>query len=72
MVTLILHIVPAGDLVEHEATSECICGPTTDIIIGENGETQWHVTHHALDGRDRGDWVRETGVEPACPGDGAF
>lgn len=49
----ILHIIPDNDLIDHEPTNRCICGPRTDITHGDNGEQQWIITHHALDNREQ-------------------
>lgn len=42
-----VHVVPVGDIVLHEASSECLCGPTLDL------ESQHVWIHHALDGREQ-------------------
>lgn len=50
-----MHIVPVGDLIEHEWV-RCPCGPRTKSLrqTDANGETrvQWFVIHHSLDGRE--------------------
>lgn len=53
MVNTILHIIPDNDLVDHEPTRDCVCGPATDITHGDDGEQQWIITHHALDNREQ-------------------
>jgi len=42
-----LHVVPLGDLREHEFSRHCWCRPT------EDGETLGMFVHHALDQRER-------------------
>lgn len=56
------HVVPNGDLIEHDADSfgTCVCGPDVrPIIAGMVTETTtvvrhvgWVVIHHSLDGRE--------------------
>lgn len=41
------HVVPMGDLREHESSSECWCKPVQD----DDEPTVW--IHHSLDGRER-------------------
>lgn len=49
-----IHVSPVGDLVEHEMTPLCLCGPTGDIIGPEDtgGRPAMMYTHHSLDGRE--------------------
>ncbi|MFI8206887.1 hypothetical protein [Streptomyces sp. NPDC085937] len=47
-----LHVVPLGDAVEHEADDDCICGPTLKPITGDGGTIVWLMVHHSLDGRE--------------------
>lgn len=42
-----LHVVPMGDLREHECSCTCWCRPTED----EDTPGLW--VHHALDGREK-------------------
>jgi hypothetical protein len=42
-----LHVVPMGDLREHECSCTCWCRPT------EDEETPGLWFHHALDGREK-------------------
>lgn len=47
------HVVPINDLVEHDTTGgDCVCGPTTEPVVREDGTIGWVVTHHSLDGRE--------------------
>lgn len=50
-----LHIVPVGDLVEHDTNvgSECACGPTDTPIKSDEGVIRFMAVHHSLDGRER-------------------
>ncbi len=41
------HVMPVDDLVAHERSEDCVCGPTMER---ESGRTIW--VHEALDGRD--------------------
>ena len=49
------HVVPVGDLIEHPADEDCVCGPTPEPIEKEDGAVHWIVTHHSLDGREAGE-----------------
>lgn len=42
-----VHVTPRDDLVDHEESDDCICGPSTVFVIG--GVV---VTHRSLDGRE--------------------
>jgi hypothetical protein len=46
-----VHVLPVGDLIEHEADDECICGPTAMFIDGEH-LSGWVMAHASLDGRE--------------------
>jgi hypothetical protein len=41
------HAIPRNDLVEHELSDECVCGPAVTFLGG--GAV---VVHHSLDGRE--------------------
>lgn len=41
------HVVPLGDLRDHEASAQCWCHPTQD----DEADSVLYV-HHALDGRE--------------------
>lgn len=49
-----IHVMPLDDLVPHETTPLCLCGPTGDIIGPEDtgGRPAMMYTHHSLDGRE--------------------
>ena len=50
-----VHVVPCGDLIEHELDGdECVCGP--DVEYFREDGTAFLVpliTHHSLDGREQ-------------------
>ncbi len=48
-----LHVVPVGDLIEHETTDDCLCGPRSEPVVREDGSYGWVVVHHSLDGREK-------------------
>lgn len=47
-----LHIVPDEDLIHHELSHECICGPAIDLVVDSYtlGDVKI-ILHMALDGR---------------------
>lgn len=48
-----LHVVPVGDLIEHDTTEDCICGPVAKLYEElEDGGDAWILTHSSLDGRE--------------------
>jgi hypothetical protein len=53
----IAHVVPVGDLVEHD-DEECTCGPRCEPVEQPDGSICWVYTHHSLDGRE---------ASEACP-----
>jgi hypothetical protein len=46
------HVHPVGDLIEHDLTDDCPCGPAQQPVKREDGSIGWVVVHHALDGRE--------------------
>lgn len=46
-----IHVVPPGDLVEHDCERSCACGPTVTSQFLVDGSIGWSWQHHALDGR---------------------
>jgi hypothetical protein len=50
-----IHVIPLGDLIEHDTGGEedCVCGPETTPVERDDGSFGWVVTHHSLDGRER-------------------
>lgn len=47
-----LHVAPVADQVDHTATDDCVCGPTTEPVLRGDGSCGWVLTHHSLDGRE--------------------
>lgn len=45
------HVSPRRDLIAHDLSDDCVCGPTTEPVKREDGSIGWVITHHALDGR---------------------
>lgn len=50
--TATLHVLPVNDLIEHEDSDDCICGPMSTLIRRGDGSDGWIVTHNSLDGRE--------------------
>lgn len=48
-----VHVVPTGDLIEHEQTADCPCGPSPQPVKRDDGSVGWVVVHHSLDGREQ-------------------
>ena len=42
-----IHVLPVDDLIEHEHSPDCVCGPEV-VFYGP----RLIVTHHSLDGRE--------------------
>lgn len=51
-VTADYHVWPEHDLLDHEMSPTCPCGPAQQRIDGADGTPHWMWTHHALDGRE--------------------
>jgi hypothetical protein len=49
------HVVPVDDVLDHEISDNCICGPESTPVKQEDGSMGWVMTHHALDGRESGE-----------------
>ena len=47
------HVMPVNDLVTHDVDDDCICGPSTQIVIRDDGSSGWVIVHHSLDGREQ-------------------
>ena len=52
----LVHVHPLGDLLEHDLTEDCPCGPAPRLATGQGGPDGWLIVHHSLDGRE----TRET------------
>jgi hypothetical protein len=48
-----MHVVPVGDLIEHDTEGPCPCGPTDQPVPRDDGSIGWIAVHHSLDGRER-------------------
>lgn len=46
-----LHVMPVGDLIEHNPSENCPCGPSLEAVPRDDGSTGWIHVHHSLDGR---------------------
>jgi hypothetical protein len=53
MATNTLHVHPLRDLIEHELTDDCPCGPRQQPVTREDGSVGWLVVHSSLDGREK-------------------
>lgn len=42
------HVVPDGDLIEHDTDPSCICGPTLELRQGADLTYRWAYVHHRL------------------------
>lgn len=47
-----LHVLPVADLIDHDTSDDCPCGPTTEPVPRPDGSMGWLITHHSLDGRE--------------------
>ena len=70
-----VHVLPLGDLVEHDANCDCICGPDVEYIDPDTGITYPGgpvVTHHSLDGREQNEEprLRQTPIQGGAAAEG--
>jgi len=47
-----LHVHPLDDIIRHEVTEDCPCGPTLNPVHRDDGSYGWLYVHHSLDGRE--------------------
>lgn len=47
-----VHVIPLGDVIDHDHTDDCVCGPTSELQANADAPDVWLVTHHSLDGRE--------------------
>ena len=47
-----VHVMPIGDLIEHDSNEGCSCGPSVDPVKREDGSFGWVHVHHSLDNRE--------------------
>lgn len=45
-------VVPIDDLIAHEDSEECPCGPELQPVERGDGSIGWVLSHHSLDGRE--------------------
>lgn len=47
---MVAHIIPPNDLIGHERSPECVCGPTIYSVDPDTGEPYWEplLVHHSL------------------------
>jgi len=53
--TDLLHVHPVADLIEHEITDSCPCGPQARPVKRDDGSVGWLLVHSSLDGREAGE-----------------
>ena len=46
------HVEPVNDLIDHEDSDDCVCGPRVEPVPRDDGSMGWLVTHASLDGRE--------------------
>ncbi len=44
------HVIPLADLLDHEDSDLCVCGPTPEPVERVDGSVGRVYTHHGLDG----------------------
>lgn len=47
-----VHVVPGNDLIDHDVSDECPCGPRSEPVKCDDGSVGWLSVHHSLDGRE--------------------
>lgn len=50
-----VHVMPINDLIEHESSGDCACGPRTEIVQRDDAPDGHLYVHHSLDGREMGE-----------------
>jgi hypothetical protein len=48
-----VNVVPVDDLIGHEDSDECPCGPELQPVERDDGTIGWILSHHSLDGREK-------------------
>lgn len=48
-----VHVMPLADIIQHDDSDDCACGPLTEAAPREDGSMGWLITHHSLDGREQ-------------------
>ena len=54
-----VHVMPLADIIRHDDSDDCVCGPLTEAVPREDGAMGWLITHHSLDGREQCEVSRE-------------
>lgn len=44
------HVIPCGDLIEHEESEDCVCVPEVTVYL--EADSGFCVSHASLDGRE--------------------
>lgn len=52
-----IHVVPDDDLIAHEISDDCPCGPD-QVPVTHKKLVGWRVDHASLDGREAGERER--------------
>lgn len=52
-----IHVVPnQNDQTAHDTSTteaDCVCGPTVEPVVRDDGSMGWLIVHHSLDGREQ-------------------
>lgn len=48
-----VHVYPVADIIEHELSEDCVCGPECRPCPREDGSFGWLYMHSSLDGREQ-------------------
>jgi hypothetical protein len=59
-----VHTVPLDDVIVHDFSEACPCGPRSRVIPREGRPDGWVYTHHSLDGRELNEPDYRPGGEP--------
>lgn len=58
-----VHAVPLDDLIVHDFSEDCPCGPRARTIPRDGRPDGWIYTHHSLDSRELSEPDRDKGDE---------
>lgn len=47
-----VNVIPDGDLLPHQFSDDCVCGPRTEAVFRDDGSNGWMFVHSSLDGRE--------------------
>lgn len=48
-----VHVMPLADIIQHDDSDDCVCGPLAEAAPRGDGSMGWLITHHSLDGREQ-------------------